>query len=159
MNRESRLPGNYRLALILLVGVLVFVVFIVSNKQSSDGKEVMAADKAFSDLSAKEGRNKSFLKYCAENGVLLRPNSRPVEGIVKIGDLLSKPDSAYTLTWNPDFGFVAKSGELGYTYGTWELTLKESGEKSHGTYATVWRKDKEGDWKWVLDTGNDGLGD
>jgi ketosteroid isomerase-like protein len=26
-----------------------------------------------------------------------------------------------------------------------------------GTYTTFWKKDKKGKWKFVLDTGNDGL--
>jgi ketosteroid isomerase-like protein len=159
MNRESRLPRNYRLALVLLVGILVFIVYIVTNRQTTNGKELIEADKAFSDLSAKEGRNHSFLQFCAEDAVLLRPGSRPVEGRDKIRELLSKPDSAYTLTWKADYGYIAKSGEHGYTYGTWESTIKATGGKSRGTYVTVWRKDKEDNWKWVLDAGNEGLGE
>ena len=27
-----------------------------------------------------------------------------------------------------------------------------------GTYVTIWKKDADGNWKFVLDTGNQGLG-
>ncbi len=119
--------------------------------------EVIEADMTFSDQSVKEGRNRSFLAWCAGDGVLLRANSYPIEGKVKIQELLSRPDTSYILTWKPMYGYVAESGELGYTYGTWELTVKATGIKSEGTYATVWKKDKQGNWRWVLDTGNEGL--
>lgn len=128
-------------------------------KQEDLSKEVMEADLAFSASSVVKGRNRSFLEYCATDGVLLRPNSKPVEGKEKISELLSKPDSSYILTWKPEYGYAAKSGELGYTYGIWTLTIKSTGEKSYGTYATVWRRDGKGEWKWVLDTGNDGIGE
>jgi hypothetical protein len=26
-----------------------------------------------------------------------------------------------------------------------------------GTYVSIWKKDENGNWKWVLDTGNPGL--
>jgi ketosteroid isomerase-like protein len=54
---------------------------------------------------------------------------------------------------------VALSGELGYTYGIYEVRsrggIKTIGE---GTYVTIWKKDRQGNWKFVLDAGNEGLG-
>ena len=62
----------------------------------------------------------------------------------------------YTLTWVPIKADVARSGELGFTYGTYLLTIKNIG-KEEGTYCTIWKKDKNHSWKFVLDTGNEGL--
>jgi ketosteroid isomerase-like protein len=61
------------------------------------------------------------------------------------------------LTWKPMKADVAQSGELGYTFGTWELTGKSrSGQdvRLTGKYASVWKKQKDGSWKVVLDLGN-----
>jgi ketosteroid isomerase-like protein len=61
------------------------------------------------------------------------------------------------LTWKPAKADVADSEDLGYTFGTWELTGKsKKGEPVHltGKYATVWKKQKNGTWKVVLDLGN-----
>jgi ketosteroid isomerase-like protein len=61
------------------------------------------------------------------------------------------------LTWKPVKADVAESRDLGYTFGTWELTGKSrSGEDVQltGKYATVWKKQKDGTWKVVLDLGN-----
>jgi ketosteroid isomerase-like protein len=51
---------------------------------------------------------------------------------------------------------VGRSGDLGYTYGTYHVEIKGIGTEE-GTYCTVWQRDKEHGWKFVLDTGNEGL--
>ena len=63
-------------------------------------------------------------------------------------------DSAVVLSWEPIGGDVATSGELGYTYGIYEL--KDSVNVQKGSYVTIWKK-VNGKWKFVLDSGNQGL--
>ncbi len=144
--------------------LLLFCLFVsVSFAQVNVEKEkeaIKQADIEFSNLSVKVGFHKAFLAYVADDGVLLRPNSYPVEGRKAIEELYSKSsDSSFTLTWIPLFADVSSSGDLGYSYGTWEVKAKTGDDKpSYGTYTTFWRKDKNGKWKFVLDTGNDGLG-
>ncbi len=119
--------------------------------------DLLQTDIAFSQLSEQKGRNASFIAYAAEDAVLLRPFSMPVKGKDTIANLLnSYPDSLYTLTWVPIKSDVSHSGELGYTYGTYLLKIKDIGNEE-GTYCTVWKKDKNHSWKFVLDTGNEGL--
>jgi hypothetical protein len=60
------------------------------------------------------------------------------------------------LTWIPIRADVARSGELGYTYGTYILQLSNV-DKTGGTYCTIWKKDKNKEWKFALSTGNDGV--
>jgi hypothetical protein len=45
---------------------------------------------------------------------------------------------------------------LGFTYGTYSLEIKNIGHED-GTYCTIWKKDHDNKWKYVLDTGNEGL--
>jgi len=120
-------------------------------------KELIAADKAFSALSKEKGMNHAFLSYVAEDGVMLSPNKMPVVGKNKIEALFQSDDSKLVFTWNPLHADVAKSGDLGYTYGTYEILEGASIQK--GTYVSVWKKDATGEWKFVLDSGNEGLGD
>jgi ketosteroid isomerase-like protein len=55
---------------------------------------------------------------------------------------------------------MAASGELGYTYGTYQLKDKASDSlMGVGKYATIWIKQADGTWKAILDTGNPGLGE
>jgi hypothetical protein len=119
--------------------------------------DLLQTDLAFSQLSEQKGRNAAFISYAGEHATLLRPFSMPITGKDSIVNLLnSYPDSSYTLTWVPIKADVAHSGELGYTYGTYSLIIKNIG-KEEGTYCTIWKKDKNHSWKFVLDTGNEGL--
>ncbi|MCI0715440.1 MAG: DUF4440 domain-containing protein [Chlorobi bacterium] len=114
----------------------------------------------FSNQSKEKGMREAFLAYAADNAVLLRPHSYPIEGLEEIKKFLGDENPPFTLTWTPEFADVSVSGELGYTYGIYELTDKDENgnEIAHkGTYLSVWKKDKKGNWKWILDTGNPGL--
>ena len=61
------------------------------------------------------------------------------------------------LTWAPVGADIADSGDLGYTYGTFEFRSKDKEGKpsaEHGKYTSIWKKQKDGSWKVVLDMGN-----
>ncbi len=144
---------------------LIFLIILMTYtySQSDMEKEISAikqTDIDFSNYSKENGMEAAFMKYIADDGVLLRPYSRPVEGRENVKQLFKDRDANFTLTWNPTFGAVSSSDDLGYSYGIYELSGKdEKGESytRYGTYITIWRKDKDGNWKFVLDTGNPGL--
>jgi ketosteroid isomerase-like protein len=51
---------------------------------------------------------------------------------------------------NPTKEEVARSGDLAYEVGTFDLTLGDSEGKiatKHGKYITVWKRQVSGDWK------------
>jgi ketosteroid isomerase-like protein len=55
---------------------------------------------------------------------------------------------------------VARSGELGYTSGTYDFSMKDASGKiisDKGKYVTVWKKQADGTWKVLLDTYNSDL--
>jgi ketosteroid isomerase-like protein len=145
--------------LIILIIILNYA-FTVKSIQS-DKQELITADTEFSNLSAEKGMHEAFLAYMDENVVMLKPYQYPIVGKEKQREIYAQnPDTGFTLTWKPSFADISQSGELGYTYGIWEITTKDSTGKEvkgNGTYATVWKKDSEGKWKFVLDTGNPGL--
>ena len=60
------------------------------------------------------------------------------------------------LTWKPAKALIAQSVELGYTYGFW--TIIAQNDTSRGTYLTIWKKNAMSEWKFIADTGNEGLG-
>ena len=62
-----------------------------------------------------------------------------------------------TIHWTALTAEAARSGELGYTRGTYELNYEDAKGKpvsDKGKYATVWRKQGDGSWKVVLDIFN-----
>lgn len=62
-----------------------------------------------------------------------------------------------SLTWTPIKAEMASSGDLGYTYGNYVYTAKNKEGKtvtSYGKYTSIWKKQKDGQWKVVVDVGN-----
>lgn len=137
--------------------LIIFVLFSCSEKRPvADPHVLIDADIAFSDYSVKHGIQKSFIEFADDSVVLLKPNRMPIVGKLSlIQSYEGKSDSGVVLTWKPAKAIIAESGELGYTYGFWTFVAKT--DTSRGTYMTVWRKDKTGHWKYIADTGNEGL--
>ncbi len=115
------------------------------------------ADKAFSKMSREKGMKKAFIEYMDGEGVLLRPNQYPLIGASAIDFLSQISDTSFTLEWEPQKGYIAKSGELGYTYGVYALKPSTADTVLYGTYVSIWKKQPDGSWKFVLDTGNEGI--
>jgi ketosteroid isomerase-like protein len=148
------------------VTVFMFLILLMtgcsdSKNQERMANELMELDIEFARRSVEIGSHEAFLEYIDDSCVLLRPNREPVIGRKMIEDMFSKPDTSFTLKWAPLFADISDSYDLGYTYGTYTIEM-DSPEGSlvtkEGTYVTIWKKDKDGNWKFVLDTGNQGLG-
>ena len=148
-----------------IIQTIVFITLLtrLSFTQTDVQKEIAIikqTDIDFSNLSKEKGMKEAFLAYLDANGVLLRPNSMPIVGYDKVKKFLEEANTDFTLTWQPLFADVGSSLDIGYTYGTYELTFKdETGimQTRNGTYVSIWKKQEDGKWKYVLDTGNSGL--
>src|SRR3989339_531974 len=136
--------------------LLATVLLIISGFSciNNNPQELIDEDRMFSKFSKAHGMNKAFIEFAHDSAVILRDHSMPVVGIGQLSKLYSRPDTSFSLIWEPLYGAIARSGDLGYTYGTYTLKLTDS--VAYGTYVTIWRKTPKG-WKFVLDTGNDGL--
>ncbi len=119
---------------------------------------MMDSDRAFSKLSGEVGMKRAFLEFIDSNGVLLRPNQLPLVSGDAVDFLTQLNDSDFVLTWNPKNGRIAQSADLGYTYGIYTLKTAKSDTTLYGTYVSIWKKQLDGSWKFVLDSGNDGIG-
>ena len=159
---KLKFPVLLKKLLFILPALFLFFLLAASCKQKNKNEEkkspeeILKADKSFSELSKKEGMKLAFIEYIDNEGILLRPGHLPIVGANAIDFLSQVNDSSYRLTWNPDGGEIAASGDLGYTYGIYKLEMKDTVLK--GTYVSIWKKQKDGKWKFVLDSGNDGLG-
>ena len=138
--------------------LIIFVLLSCTEKNPTANPRVLLdADIAFSDYSVKYGIQKAFVEFADDSVVLLKPKRMPIVGKPSlIKSYEGKSDSGVVLTWEPAKAIIAKSGELGYTYGFWTFVAKT--DTAHGTYMTVWKKDPNGNWKYIADTGNEGLG-
>ena len=101
----------------------------------------------------------AFLAFWAHDAAIFPPTGGPVIGPGKIWEewaaLLESADAS--LTWEPARVEMAASGDLGYTYGRYESRGKRPDGKvitRKGCYVTIWRKEKDGAWRVVLDIGS-----
>jgi len=111
----------------------------------------------FMNAAAERGSG-GYLSYYAADAVEL-PNGGPIiQGKINIAKgmgFLDQKDNH--LTWAPVGADISASGDLGYTYGTFEFRSKDKEGKpsvEHGKYTSIWKKQKDGSWKVVLDMGN-----
>lgn len=131
-------------------------LFSCSQQPGNDpGKmkqQIIQADKAMSELAAKDGFNSSLLAYADNNIVKLDDGRFPIIGRTAFAASFNKDNDVKTISWNPVNAEVAGSGELGYTWGNWKFNAKDT--VFYGNYFTVWKKQPGGNWKVLLDGGN-----
>lgn len=99
--------------------------------------------------------------YYAEDAVFLVDKGALVKGRNSIRmvwkDVLAP--TAPALSFTTSFVEVARSGDIGYEYGTAEFTTTDKKGKptvEKAKYATVWKKQPDGSWKAVVDMDNTG---
>jgi ketosteroid isomerase-like protein len=143
----------------LLLTPILCLAQTVSDKVIQKYKdEILKTDKAFNNMCTAEGLAKAFIEFAADEVVIMRQNQHPIIGIGDVKERYSKIQSKINLTWHPIKADVSKSGDMGYTFGNWQRIDKASDGKdttSYGVYVTIWKKQKDGKWKYVFDGGND----
>ena len=138
-------------ALLLVIAAVSFG----TNQKSPTGSDLLVQLEAdFAADVAKHGHD-AFLTYFAEDGVEVVDG-----GGFDTKDAMRKqppwPEGT-TLTWTPVKADLSTSGDLGYTYGNYVYTAKNKEGKvvvNYGKYTSIWKKQKNGQWKVVVDMGN-----
>ena len=104
----------------------------------------------FSKASYSQGIEKAFQAHLADDVRVFRENSFPAVGKQAALAVLSTRKGI--LTWQPTVADVSRSGDLGYTYGAYDLKASGSDQKpEHGNYVRVWKRQTNGQWKVVID--------
>jgi ketosteroid isomerase-like protein len=131
------------------------------SARTAPADALRAADLSWMKVFAAKDLEKS-VAYCAEEGSVLSPNAPIATGRDAIRRLFAGFFALPNLeiSWQPTRAEVARSGELGYTTGTYQMTFKDPAGKTisdKGKYVTVWKKQADGSWKVLLDTFNSDL--
>lgn len=130
--------------------LLALGVFHVMTSQENPLASLVKAELAFSKLSETKGIREAFLTCLADDALVFRPG--PVEGKKFYSE--QKDVSGY-LTWKPAFADISLAGDLGYTTGPYEFrkSKEDKGPASYGHYVSIWRREKDGAWRVVIDVG------
>ena len=135
---------------------------IISCKDDDDKKEqetarqqITAAEADFAKMCADKGIAEGFTFFADSNAVIKRGNDSLIKGKQGIKNFYSASRYANaSVTWAPDFVEVSEDGDLGYTFGKYTWQAKDSTGKVNefrGVFHTVWKKQKDGSWKYVWD--------
>jgi ketosteroid isomerase-like protein len=142
--------------IVIITILLLFTVTSFAKKdKSAQGADVLRQLEAeFAADVAQQGHD-AFITHFAEDGVEIVDGG----GINTKDDMRKQPawPEGTSLTWTPVKAEMAASGDLGYTYGNYVYTAKNKEGKlitTYGKYTSIWKKQKDGQWKVVVDMGN-----
>jgi uncharacterized protein (TIGR02246 family) len=147
-----------------LVGCLALLSFtFVGTAAATDTKIEQALrdlDAQWSAAAAAKDLDKTVSFYSGD-AIVLPPNMASAttkEAIRNVWkDLIA---SASSVSWKATRVEVAKSGDMAYVSGTYEVTMNDASGKpvnDRGKYLEVWEKQADGKWKCGADAWNSDL--
>jgi uncharacterized protein (TIGR02246 family) len=147
---------NHIFATVLCGAVLAPVMSLAVSQ--SEEQRIRDLDKEWSAAAASKDAAKTAAFY-AEDGALMPFSGPIVNGKAKIQEtwagLMANP--GYALHFEPTRIVVAKSHDMAYDIGTFELTMSDDKGKSAtivGKFLVAWKKQKNGEWKVEADCFN-----
>jgi uncharacterized protein (TIGR02246 family) len=126
------------------------------DTRAADEAAIRALAKQWSDSAATKDPAK-FAAFYAEDAAFLFENMPLVTGKAAIAEALGPmmQDTNFALTFGSTKVEVARSGDIAYETGTYELTLTDQKTKkpfsTKGKYIVVWKK-VGGTWKVAVDS-------
>jgi ketosteroid isomerase-like protein len=136
------------------VVIAIVVCFAGQVSAQSALQEMVKTEQAFSKMAAEKNTRDAFLAFMADDGLLFRPGA--VNGKKWMLEHPAPPtDKKPLLAWQPSFAGMSASGDIGFTTGPWEFKADVKDEKpsGYGHFVTVWKKQADGTWKFVVDLG------
>lgn len=127
-----------------LLGVGLAATLVASAQAQTPAAQVESAERAFAADGLALGVRDSFLKHMADDAILFAP------GPVSAKALFEKRPSSTSprLEWWPRRVAAARSGDLALSVGPSVVNGKRG-----GYFATIWRREANGGWKWIYDGG------
>jgi len=115
--------------------------------------ELVRTEQRFAARALVVGWKQAFLEYFADTAVGFDgTRTAPARTLFR-----SQPDPPkdLQLIWEPRYGDLAESGDLGYLTGPVRVInpARNNGQPAHSIYASVWKRQPDGTFKVVLDMG------
>lgn len=132
-----------------------------ASELESIRQEVMNNDLEFSKYSEENGFAKALAQYAADDAIKLNPQQYSSFGKASLqadADSDTLGNRLGTLTWTPRKVHVSSHGDMAAAFGDWFFKTKSRTTSNdttfYGNYLTVWKKQSDGQWKFILDGGN-----
>ena len=126
---------------------------VIAEDTAKLTQALMQRDRGFSEDGLKLGFAEAFRAYASEDVRLYIPNKLPFIGRDASVEALSPMKDK--VVWQPLAGDASRSGDLGYTHGTYEKSSADDPKKivERGSYVHIWQK-KGSAWQIVLQVTN-----
>lgn len=118
--------------------------------------ELVRAEEAFSAMAQEKGLLTAFEHFAAPDVAFIDTDPRKYRGVEAVRQRMGNTPPGTKLSWSPMFTDVSDDGTLGYNYGRYEARGKtpEGGDVVRtGFFLTIWKRQPDGTWKYVMDTG------
>ncbi|HYC96007.1 MAG TPA: hypothetical protein VEB39_09960 [Sphingomicrobium sp.] len=103
------------------------------------------AERAFAADAQKLGQWTAFRKWATPDAIMFVPQAGSAHEFLK-----DKSDPPVAVFWWPGRSYVSCDGNTAINTGPW---VRQWG-KSVGYFTTVWQRQVDGSWKWLLDHGD-----
>jgi ketosteroid isomerase-like protein len=110
--------------------------------------DLEAADRAFAASTAQLGVDGWVAAFDPRGGMMRKAGRVSYSAI---GDAMRETLASGRLSWTPTAS--GASGNLGYTVGKATYTGPKAADGWRSTYVTIWRRQPDGTWKVLFDTG------
>ena len=126
--------------------------------QESEVSLLRKAQEAAIEAFASRNADRMVSAYSADASLML-PNSPTLQGEdLRTAIRAMAADPNFSIQFSTDRVEVAKSGEIGYTRGTYTMTMSDRNTKKvlreKGKYVTIYSKQANGSWKMMEDISN-----
>jgi len=139
----------------ILVIIIVLLIFSCKKDKNEVVNQIISIEKEFETAVGLKGIPEAFYEFADKDAVIKRKNDTLIKGNENIRKYLQQINSKdVVLTWTPDFVDVSEDGSLAYTYGKFNWKSKNIDGKTvenTGVFHTIWKKQKDGSWKYVWD--------
>ena len=106
--------------------------------------DVIAAELAFAQRAQERGQWTAFRETAASDAEMFVPQRSNAQQWLR-----GRADPPVAVRWQPHEVWVSHDGSLAVTYGAWQRP------NGTGYFITVWKRQRDGGFKWVLDQGAD----
>lgn len=113
-------------------------------KPVAEPSKVVATELAFARAAQEDGQWTAFREYSTGDAVMFVPQQVNAQEWLRQQD-----DPAQAVEWQPHEVWSSCDGSLAVTRGAWQRA-----NGTVGYFTTVWERQRDGDYKWVLDQGD-----
>jgi ketosteroid isomerase-like protein len=143
----------------LLLTAVLFAAsgaFAASADKEKFKTELVQVERAFDAMAQEKGILAAFEHFAAPDVAFIDTDPRKFRGAEAVRQRMGNSPPGAKLTWAPLFTDVSDDGTLGYNYGRYEARGKgpDGAEVLRtGFFLSIWKRQPDGSWKYVMDTG------